>query len=255
MSQTTVGGGARAFCVRLPTVRRPSQAIWPAGAPSRQLHRASARSKAGAERSPSCGPNSVSARPPLRCPSGSLATFHDPAQPDGLSRKAGAQGESPDGAWGWVCEPSVRIRPAANNSTQPIWFPRAMTGPPELDVAAAIRAYCEQRVPQHAREDVRVEAELDGNAVTIVERRSPWRPGLGPEWTSSPIARLRFVVRDESWTPQWCDRNSRWHRYTDGTQQPTSLCSSRTSMRTRQGSSGADGVQRRPRRKSAGRFW
>jgi hypothetical protein len=96
----------------------------------------------------------------------------------------------------------------------PIWLPRAMAGPPGLDVAA-IRAYCEQRVPSHAREEVCVQAELDGNAVTIVERRPPWRPGLGTEWTSSPIARLRYVARDKLWSLYWRDRNSKWHRYTD----------------------------------------
>jgi Protein of unknown function (DUF3024) len=89
-----------------------------------------------------------------------------------------------------------------------------MAGPPELDVAA-IRAYCEQRVPPRAREEVRVDAELEGNAVTVVERRPSWRPELSPEWTSSSIARLRYVVRDQSWTMQWRDRNGRWHRYAD----------------------------------------
>jgi hypothetical protein len=42
-----------------------------------------------------------------------------------------------------------------------MWFSQAMAGPPELDVAA-IRAYCEQRIPPHARDDVRIEVELDG---------------------------------------------------------------------------------------------
>jgi hypothetical protein len=36
-----------------------------------------------------------------------------------------------------------------------------------------------------------------------------------PAWTSSSIARLRYVVRDQSWTLQWRDRNGRWHRHAD----------------------------------------
>ncbi len=91
-----------------------------------------------------------------------------------------------------------------------------MAGPPALDVAA-IRAYCEQRVPPHAREDVRIEAELEGNAVTIVERRRPWRQGVGSDWTSSAVARLRYVVRNKSWTLYSRDRNGRWHPYTEAT--------------------------------------
>jgi hypothetical protein len=42
-------------------------------------------------------------------------------------------------------------------------------GPPAIDVAA-IRSYCEQRVPPHALQQVRVEAIVDGNTVTIAER-------------------------------------------------------------------------------------
>jgi hypothetical protein len=38
---------------------------------------------------------------------------------------------------------------------------------------------------------------------------------LGPEWTSSPVAPLRLVVRDKSWTLPWRGRNGRWQRYAD----------------------------------------
>ncbi len=60
----------------------------------------------------------------------------------------------------------------------------AVPGPPPID-AAAIRSYCKQRVPPHALDQVRVEAIVDGNTVTIAERR-PWRTDLGPEWTTGP---------------------------------------------------------------------
>lgn len=42
-------------------------------------------------------------------------------------------------------------------------------------------AYCEQRVPPHALHQVRMEAVVDRHAVTLVERRAPWRPEFGPE--------------------------------------------------------------------------
>ncbi|HEY2655752.1 MAG TPA: DUF3024 domain-containing protein [Solirubrobacteraceae bacterium] len=87
-----------------------------------------------------------------------------------------------------------------------------MSGPPPIDVAA-IRCYCEQRVPPHVLDQVRLEASVDGNAVTIVERRAPWRPDFGPEWTTGPVARLRYVHKYRHWTLFWRDRNERWHRY------------------------------------------
>jgi hypothetical protein len=83
---------------------------------------------------------------------------------------------------------------------------------PGLDVAA-VRAYCEQVVPPHALHQVRVEAVLTRGAVTIVERRAPWREGYGPEWSTSGVARLRYVVARGEWTLYWRDRNARWHRY------------------------------------------
>jgi Protein of unknown function (DUF3024). len=83
---------------------------------------------------------------------------------------------------------------------------------PGLDVAA-IRHFCEQRVPPHALHQVRLETEVSPTAVTIVERRAPWREDYGPEWTSLGIARLRYVAKYKHWVLYWRDRNQRWHKY------------------------------------------
>jgi Protein of unknown function (DUF3024) len=85
------------------------------------------------------------------------------------------------------------------------------TAPP-LDIAA-VTAYCEQRVPPHALHQVRMQAIVERHAVTLVERRAPWRPEYGPEWTTSPVARLRWSVSRRDWTLYWRDRNQRFHRY------------------------------------------
>jgi len=84
--------------------------------------------------------------------------------------------------------------------------------PPVLDVAA-IRHFCKQRVPPHALHQVRVEADVSANTVTIVERRAPWREDYGPDWTSSAVARLRYVAKHHHWVLYRRDRNQRWHRY------------------------------------------
>jgi hypothetical protein len=70
---------------------------------------------------------------------------------------------------------------------------------PELDVAR-VQRWCAARVPEHARHQVRVECELAPRHLTIIERRAPWREDPGPEWTSFPIARLRYTAADKSWT-------------------------------------------------------
>ena len=83
---------------------------------------------------------------------------------------------------------------------------------PELDVAQ-VQRWCAVRVPEHARNQVRVECEVAPRHLTIVERRAPWREDFGPEWTSFPIARLRYTAADKTWTLYWRDRNLRFHTY------------------------------------------
>ncbi len=83
---------------------------------------------------------------------------------------------------------------------------------PELDVAR-VQRWCAARVPEHALHQVRVECEVAPRHLTIIERRVPWREDFGPEWTSFPIARLRYTAADKSWTLYWRDRNLRFHRY------------------------------------------
>ena len=87
--------------------------------------------------------------------------------------------------------------------------------PPVLSEAdiAKVRELCEARVPPDAREHVRVELERERQAVTIVEHRPPWREDDGPEWSRSPIARLRYVASTRLWTLYYHRHTGRWERY------------------------------------------
>jgi hypothetical protein len=65
---------------------------------------------------------------------------------------------------------SLPLRAGAHGSASwPEWFDSDVAAPPPLDIAAVI-AYCEQRVPPHALNQVRMEAVVDRRAVTLVER-------------------------------------------------------------------------------------
>ena len=88
----------------------------------------------------------------------------------------------------------------------------AETGLPELDVAR-VRRWCEQRVPAHVRDQIRVEVDVAPRHLTIVECRPPWRPEAGPEWTRFPIARLRYTKTSRRWSLLWRDRHLRFHAY------------------------------------------
>ena len=90
-----------------------------------------------------------------------------------------------------------------------------MSSLPELDLAR-IRRFVEQRnerIPPHARHQIRIEVDLDAGSATILECRPPWRPDYGAEWTRSPVARLRYTKSRREWALYWRDRNQRFHRY------------------------------------------
>lgn len=93
-----------------------------------------------------------------------------------------------------------------------ILVPVPTTSLPELAVAE-VRRWCEDRVPAGARHQVRVECEADGRQITIIERRAPWREDFGPDWTRSPVARLRYTRTTGTWQLFWRDRNLAFHAY------------------------------------------
>jgi hypothetical protein len=79
-------------------------------------------------------------------------------------------------------------------------------GLPDIDLHRIAR-YCADRIPAHARAQVRVVHAVRGRMVTIFEIRPPWN-GVG-DWTRRPVAQLRHA--GHRWTLWWPDRNSRWH--------------------------------------------
>ena len=79
------------------------------------------------------------------------------------------------------------------------------------DALRLVQLFCDRRVPPS--DEVRLELAVRGNAVTIVERRPPWREDYGPEWSSSPVARLVFDPGAATWSLRCPDSNGRWHRY------------------------------------------
>jgi hypothetical protein len=79
---------------------------------------------------------------------------------------------------------------------------------PERDVAA-IQAYCEQRNDPETSDQLRVEAQVEPTTVTIVERRAPWSPDFGREWSTVGVAHLRYTATQREWTLQSADSNGR----------------------------------------------
>jgi hypothetical protein len=65
-------------------------------------------------------------------------------------------------------------------------------------VKTKLLAYCERKIPAHARHQVRLSYEIDTHKVTLNEEREAFsQPGT---WITIPIAQFRFVESTGLWT-------------------------------------------------------
>jgi Protein of unknown function (DUF3024) len=87
-----------------------------------------------------------------------------------------------------------------------------VTGLPETDVVR-VRRWCHDKVPEHVRDEVRIEVDVAERHLTIVECRPPGRTEMGSDWTRFPIARLRYAKTRGVWSLYWRDRNLRFYAY------------------------------------------
>src|SRR4051794_27464267 len=58
-----------------------------------------------------------------------------------------------------------------------------------------VAAFCEQR----SSDGYRIEHTVRGASITLVERRPPWNPDFGTQWTSLKIAQLRYDDETGRW--------------------------------------------------------
>ena len=80
---------------------------------------------------------------------------------------------------------------------------------------AVIRRWCAERTPPARRDRVQVCATERAGRVTLSQRSAPTFPELAAEWSTAPIAQLRYDPATHRWTLMWPDTGGRWHRYPD----------------------------------------
>ena len=74
---------------------------------------------------------------------------------------------------------------------------------------AQVAAYCERR----STDDYRIEHTVRGASITILERRPPWNPAYGSEWSSLKVAQLRYDDAARRWRLFSSGSDDRWHPY------------------------------------------
>ena len=83
---------------------------------------------------------------------------------------------------------------------------------PETVRDAAVRHLDRYRAARDGDER-RIEYVIRGDSITLVERRPPWRPMRGAEWTSSNVAQFRFDETARAWSLYWPRHTGQWMEY------------------------------------------
>lgn len=78
-------------------------------------------------------------------------------------------------------------------------------------VESKLSSYCDQRVPLHVRDQVKLAFKIRGDSVTLFEQRRAFREKS--KWVDIPVAQFRFSPGRSLWTLFCADRNSKWHEY------------------------------------------
>ena len=78
-------------------------------------------------------------------------------------------------------------------------------------INSVMGSYCQGRIPEHLWSELEIRFRVDGQAVTVYERRPTFQiPG---KFTECAVARFRYNRQTRLWTLYWADRNLRWHIY------------------------------------------
>lgn len=80
-------------------------------------------------------------------------------------------------------------------------------------ISKMVGDFCENRVPSHARDQIKLLFKVQGNDVNIIESRPHWQDDS--IWTEMPIAKIRFLPKTMLWQLLWVRANGKWQKYPD----------------------------------------
>lgn len=68
------------------------------------------------------------------------------------------------------------------------------------EVRTRLSRWCATRIPAEERRRRQIGYTIQGDEITILDRRPPTYPELDAGWTSTPLARLRRDAGDDGWS-------------------------------------------------------
>jgi hypothetical protein len=82
-----------------------------------------------------------------------------------------------------------------------------------LRIKRIVGGFCEEKIPDHLRSQIKVFYEVRGYDVKIIESRPDFMRNY--EWTETPIARLKYDPDIFCWQLYWMRASGRWERYAE----------------------------------------
>ena len=80
-------------------------------------------------------------------------------------------------------------------------------------VEKIIGTYCQNKIPPHARAEIKLSYNIRGNDVKIVESRPHFMDK--DKWTEMEIARIKYDDKTLTWQLYWKRANGKWEKYPD----------------------------------------
>ena len=74
-----------------------------------------------------------------------------------------------------------------------------------------VGGFCQQKIPDHLRSQIKVFYEVRGYDVKIIETRPHYIKSS--EWTEIPIARLKYDPDTVEWQLYWMRASGKWEKY------------------------------------------
>jgi len=83
----------------------------------------------------------------------------------------------------------------------------------EQRIEKVVGGFCEKRIPEHLRNQIKLIHEIRGYDVKIIECRPYFLNSH--EWTESPVARMKYDPKTSKWQLYWRRASGKWWKYPD----------------------------------------
>jgi hypothetical protein len=79
-------------------------------------------------------------------------------------------------------------------------------------IEVKLSKYCKNRIPEDARDNLRLIFKIDEDLVTLFLAR-PYFKKNRSQWAERSVAQIRFDDDHKKWLLYFIDRNNNWHLY------------------------------------------